>query len=211
MPDIKYLIISWENQGIFTIEEDPVIANSLGSSNINCYARPIYEFNLPKIKEIAGRDYFKNNFYKLDGKGNEMQPLPTDLITSDWLDEQNAMFFRQDAHHFLKIHTTASIAGMERNTWGNFSIEAEIELNKCDPINSIYTRPLEEYARITKKSVEQTYKELKLTTEGEKLLRFRVAALTKFFQLKINDIKTASDLQFIKLYILNEFWKKSQI
>jgi hypothetical protein len=211
MNDIKYLIISWENQGILTFESDPVIANSLGSSNVNCYARPIYEFNLPKIHEITGRDYFKNNFYKLDGKGNEIQPLSTDLISSDWLAEQDAMFLRQDAHYFLKIHSTAAIAGMERNIWEHFSIEAEVELDKCNPGEGLYTRPLEEYARITKKSVEQTYKELKLTVEGEKLVRFRVAALSKFFQVKINDIKTAGDLQFIKLYILNEFWKKSQI
>jgi hypothetical protein len=211
MNNIKYLIISWENQGIFTVETDPVIANSLGSSNINCYARPIYEFNLPKINEITGRDYFKNNFYKIDGKGNEIHPLSTDLITADWLDEQDAMFYRQDAHYFLKTHSTAAVAGMERNVWEHFSIEAEIELDKCDPDTGVYTHPIEEYARVMKKSVQQTYKELKLTVEGEKLVRFRVAALTKFFQLKINDIKTKDELNFIKHYIVYEFWRKSQI
>jgi hypothetical protein len=211
MNNIKYLIVSWENQGVFTVETDPVIANSLASSNINCFPRAIFEFNFPKIDNITNRDYFKNNYYKLESKGFELQPLASNLISSDWLAEQEAMFFRQDAHLFLKYHSSTAMMGMERNMWENFSIEAEIELDKCDPDSGVYTRPIEEYARTLKKSVEQTYKELKLTVEGEKLVRFRIAALTKFFQLKINDIKTVAERDFIKKYIVNEFWNKSQI
>jgi len=211
MDNIKYLIISWENQGVFTLETDPVIANSLASSNLNCYVRAVFKLSFPKIVDLDNRDYFKNNHYRLEGKGFELQPLTSNLISSDWLAEQEAMFLRQDAHLFLKYHSTTAMVGMERNMWDNFSIEAEIELDKCDPDSGVYTRPIEEYARTLKKSVEQTYKELKLTVEGEKLVRFRIAALTKFFQLKINDIKTVAERDFIKKYIVNEFWNKSQI
>lgn len=211
MTGIKYLIVSWENQGIFTVETDPVIANSLASSNVNCYVRDIFEFNFPGLSEIKDRDQFKTSYYKLDGKGNELQPLLPHLITDSWLAEQEAMFLRQDALIYLRYHARIAMTGMERNTWDNFSVEAGIELEKCNPEQGIYTRPLEEYARLLNKSVEQTYKELKLTIEGEKFIRFRVAALTKFFQLKINDIKTKEEFYFIKRYIMHEFWNKSQI
>lgn len=211
MTGIKYLIVSWENQGIFTIETDPVIANGLASSNLNCYVRDLFEFNFPNLAEIKDRDQFKNNYYKLDSKSYELQPLLPHLINDSWLAEQEAMFLRQDALIYLRYNARLAMTGMERNVWSNFSIEAEIELDKCKPDEGIYTRPLEEYARIMNQPVEQTYKELKLTVEGEKFVRFRVAALTKFFQIKINNIKTKDDFYFIQKYIMHEFWNKSHI
>jgi len=154
----KYLLISMENQCAYTMTWDPVTANSLAASNINTHIRTVTKYTFEDFDKI-NRDFFRQKIYKMEFRDTKLSEVDPSVISPEWKDERDAMHFRQDGHGLLEIHYLTAVAPMERSHWGEFSNQAWQEISACDPENNMYTRYIEEYARIMDKSSSEIYKE----------------------------------------------------
>jgi hypothetical protein len=210
MLETKYLILSMENECIYTITTDPETANALAASNINTIIRPITRRSFSDYDKV-NRDYFKDKIYKSDFRNRTISEIDSTLISQNWKDEREWMLLRQEALTVLEVQYRIAITPTQWSYEDNFSNEVWQEIMLCDPNNDLYTRYIEEYARIVDKSSNQVYKELKLKIEGEKFIRFRINALVERWKLKINQIKTQEDYEKLRLDLIDEFWWKSKI
>ena len=211
MIETKYLILSIENQCVFTMTRDPVVANALCSSDINTVIRPITRYNFNDFDKINNRDYFKDKIYKSEFRDKFLSEVDVNLISQVWKDERESMRYKQDALTLLEVHYLSAITPAETAHNINFSNEAWQEIMLCDIEKGLYTRYIEEYSRILDKPIDQVYRELKLKIEGEKFIRFRVSALVERWKIKINEIKNHEDFIKVRDDMVNEFWVKSQI
>ena len=211
MIETKYLILSMENQCVYTMTRDQVTANALASSNINTVIRPITRYSFNDFDKLNNRDYFKDKIYKSEFKDRFLTEIDPVLISQSWKNEKNAMYIRQDALTLLEVQYLFAITPVATFHSAEFSNEVWQEILLCNPEKDLYTRYIEEYARIIDKPVNQVYKELKLKIEGEKFIQFRVSALVERWKLKINQIQTQDDYNKVRDEMLNEFWVKSQI
>jgi hypothetical protein len=210
MIEIKYLILSMENECIYTITTDPETANALAASNINTIIRPITKRSFSDYAKV-NRDYFKDKIYKSDFRNRTINEIDSTLISQNWKDEREWMLLRQEALTVLEVQYQIAITPTQWFYGNNFSNEVWQEIMVCDLSNDSYTKYIEEYARIVNKSSNQVYKELKLKIEGEKFIRFRINALAERWKLKINQIKTQEDYEKLRLNLIDEFWWKSKI
>jgi hypothetical protein len=209
--EAKYLIYSMENQCVFTVAHNPVTANAIAESNVNAVVLPITPHNFDDYALIRDRDFFKDNIYKVYTRVRKFTKADPSTISQSWKDERIAMQYCQNGHLSLDIHYLFAITPVERSFQVGFSNEVWQELMLCDPGIDMYSRCIEEYARIANKSPNQVYKEFLLKIEGEKFVRFRIAALVDRWRLNINKIKTKEDLNKVKEGMMAEFWLKSSI
>ena len=215
MPEMKYLIVSNENNCVYTYTPRLHTALALADGNVDAVVHGVTYANTAKDKDyemIVNRDLFYHNVYHVDiGKTMEFTILEGDAVSDSWRKTREILRARQEAFFFWETMVHNSFANVHRHIWQEFDIFVDNELSKCDPENNKYEWSIEECARIMGMDTEHAYKEMKLEMESNKLKMFRIELMAQKWKNEINSVDTRDELTYVKQRMSREFWKNAMI
>jgi hypothetical protein len=215
MIEMKYLILSNENNCVYTSSPRKHTALALAEGNTDSYVLGLTYANVGDYADydkITNRDVFWEKVWHLDvAKSMKFTTLSDDSVSDSWKVTRNELRIRQEAFFLWETLVHNAYAKLSGPIWDQFDIFAEHELAKCEPDDDKYEWTIEEYARIMDQPVKQAYKELKLQIESDKMKRFRIETMAKRWKNEINKIKNRDDLADIRQKMNREFWKDASI
>ena len=212
MSDIRYLLYDNGSRLVLTVEEDPIVASALASGSF--YSTTIH------IIPIQPTDQYFNNdravYQKIPHQVIKKQYQNTVAITDSSVPEaftvdQRIIQNRQDIFRIWGMLNTEVLSRNRSSYWDNFETEVYTQLGLCSPGNKQFTPMIEEYAYILGVDPEIAYKELKLKSDGERMLKFRITALAEKWKLKINSLSMSTELEQVKLDMIDDFRKNSSL
>jgi hypothetical protein len=215
MIEMKYLVISNENNCVYTFTPRKNTAVALADGGGDAYALGVTYANMSKPSDfemIKNRDVFYDKIYQFDtGKTNSFMIVDQKNVSQSWLDRRNLLRARQEA--FFAWETMVENANLytTKNVWNDFDVYMENELGKCDVKEKSFSWVIEEWARIFNTSVEESYKELKLQSESNRIKKFRVEAMAEKWKRKINAMTSPDEVTNLRKEMNKEFWLNSWI
>lgn len=211
MNEMKYLILSTENQCIYTMTPRVITANALVSGDGDSLIKGVTKGNSVDFHKIKNREMFYEKIYMVENKRNSIVEIPSEHVSDSWKRQRDILFLRQEIFYNWETYTATSLARITRHKWDHFDVMAENELAKCNPSNNEFTWIIEEYARVMEVPADRAYKELKLRIESDNITRFRITALAEKWKNKINQGETPEEFSVIKREMVKEFWLNSSI
>lgn len=197
--ELKHLIISKENDCVCTYTPRILTANSLVKGNSNLYMKSIAFSTFWDFDKISDRAMFYSDVYKFVGKAAKLEKLLNKNIVSDeWVNLQQVLFWRQDALFYLEGYTASAVARLTPTVWDKFYYTAESEIAKCNPETGLYSSLITEYSDIVGTTVKDAYTALKLRVETDNAKKFRIQALYDKWADKINQLTNPEDLIKVK-------------
>ena len=207
MQDMKYLIVSMENDCVFTYTPRAITAAALCEGDIDSvvvgltYAyTPAADYNM-----IKNRELFYGKSYVFDFKNNSLTETSQDNLSASWKQTQEVVRLRQEAFFNWETLTWNASLKATQNTWDGYDFVAYTELEKCDPALGVFTPPIQEYARILEMPTADAFKELKLQTDTQILKKFRIQSLSEKWKRKINTCYTKDEIEAVKKQMNREF------
>jgi hypothetical protein len=207
MQDMKYLIVSMENDCVFTYSPRAITACALAEGDIDAVTVGITYAYTPAADYalIKNRDLFYGKAYIYDFKKYCLVETSFDNLSDSWKQTQEVVRLRQEAFFVWESLTANAALKATQNTWDGYDFVAYGELSKCSPVDDVYTQPIHEYARILEMSVSQAYKELKLQTETQIIKKFRIQSLSEKWKRRINSCYTKDEIDAAKKQMNREF------
>lgn len=215
LPEMKYLVISNENNCIYTYTPRLHTALALAEGNVDSFVLGVTYSNMGKAEDydrIINRDLFYEKIWSLDiGKTMFLTVVEDENISDSWKHTREVLRVRQEGFFLWETLVNNAFARVGHHLWDHFDVFAEHELAKCDSENESYEWTIEEYARIMDLSAKEAYKELKLQIESDKMKKFRIEAIATKWKNEINKITNRDQLTILKQQISREFWKNAMI
>lgn len=207
MQDMKYLVVSMENDCVFTFSPRSITACALAEGDIDAvtvgmtYAyTQVADYNM-----VKNRDVFYGKAYAYDFKNYSLKEVPYENLSDSWKQTQEIVRMRQEAFFTWESLTANSALKTTQNTWDGYDFVAYTELSKCNTLEGLFTQPIQEYARILEMPVEEAFKELKLQTEAQIIKKFRIQSLAEKWKRKINTCYTKDEIDAAKKQMHREF------
>ena len=210
MNNSLYLVVSHENFCIYTCSRRHITANALAAGSVDCFVRAVNPHMLNNFDKFKNPKEFYDNVWKNDKRTGQLVSVDSTQVSESWLANRELLRRRHIIFGAWESYTISALLRVDTTKWPAFSAVADTELKNCDPKNNIYTPMIEEYARISERSVEQVFDELKLKIETENITKFRVTALAEKFKDMINQATTQSDLDTIRHQMYVEFWGNAE-
>lgn len=203
--EAKYLILSTENNCIYTWTDSEVVAAAINDGDMDSLVRVITRHNSAKSFNLLDTADVTDT-YTVDLVKNAVSIISNTDVTESWLNQKNILLFRQRCFDYWHTTVVDAYARIAPSVWQSFDVVALDEVNKCDPSKSYYTPMIEEYANVLGKSLPDTYKELKLTLESNLIKKFRIQGLSEKWKNIINSATNVNSFDAIKLGINQDFW-----
>lgn len=205
MVEMKYLIVSMENDCVFTFTPRDITACALTEGDIDSVAvgltyatSPVADYNF-----IKNRDQFYNKIYQYNYKTGSIAEVAATSVSEQWKATQDVIRLRQEALFLWESLTANAALKSTKYKWDGFEFIAYSEIEKCT--SETYTEPVQEYARILEMTVEEAHKELKLQIETDIIKKFRIQALSEKWKRKINQCYTSDEIDQCKKQMHREF------
>lgn len=207
MQDMKYLVVSMENDCVFSYSPRAMTAAALCEGDIDAvvvgltYAfTPAADYNM-----IKNRDLFYGKAYVYNFKKYSLVETSFDNLSDKWKQTQEIVRMRQEAFFTWESLTYNASLKATQNTWDGYDFVAYTELKKCDPSRGVFTPAIHEYARILEMTEQEAFKELLLQTETQIMKKFRIQALSEKWKRKINTCYTKDEIDAAKKQMNREF------
>lgn len=207
MQDMKYLVVSMENNVVYTYTPRSITATALCEGDIDSivvgltYAiTPAADYNM-----VKNRDLFYGKAYVFDPKKYSLVETDVNNLSDSWKETQELVRMRQEAFFTWESLMYNALLKATQNTWDGYDFVAYTELSKCDPSEGVFTPTVTEYARILEIPVLSAYKELKLQTETQIMKKFRIQSLSEKWKRKINTCYTKDDIEAAKKQMHREY------
>lgn len=211
MKDMKYVVISMENQCIFTYTTSKHIANAICSGLGDTLMLGMSKVTNKWYPNIKDKDMFYQKVIMLDAKNRTMKVMPAETVSDTWRETQDLVRLRQRAFYAWESATSSALSKVERNQWEYFDTVCEQELAKCNPDANEYSWMIEEYARTVEQPVEHAYKNLKMRIESDNVAKFRIQALAEKWMNKFNQMYTKEEIDAGIKEMVREYWLNSKI
>ena len=212
MKDMKYVLISTENNCVFTYTPLPTMASAIQQGESDTFIIGITKANCPDYDNFKDRDYFYDRIMYFDimrtYKFIETSP---DDVSDKWKQRREIIRLRQELFYLWDTHAHNSLARNTQYAWPHFTVVAEAELAKCNPAENDFTWIIEEYARIMEVDTKTAYKELKLQIESDNIRNFRVQILAEKWKKEINACTDSTMIAETRRKMIREFWQNSYI
>lgn len=212
MKDMKYVLVSTENNCVYTYTPLPTMATAIQQGESDVFIVGITQANCPDYALFQHRDYFyeKIMYFDIMRTYRFIETSPDD-VSDKWKQRREIIRLRQELFYLWDTHAANSLARNTQYAWEHFPVVALEELSKCDPKSDKYTWIIEEYARIMEVPVKQAYKELKLQIESDNIRKFRVQTLAEKWKKQINACNDSSQIAECRRNLIREFWQNSYI
>jgi hypothetical protein len=207
--EAKYLILSTENNCIYTWTDNSVVANAINDGDMDSIVRVITRYNSARYFDLL--DDPSTNVYSVNLVKNSISKISNTDVTESWLQQKNILLFRQQCFNYWHTTVVDAYSRMSPSVWSSFEVVAQEQLSNCDPTVNYYTPMIEEYANVVGKSLIDTYKELKLTLESDAIKKFRIQALSDKWKTIINQTTDIKSFESIKLGMNQDFWHFASI
>lgn len=207
MQDMKYIVVSMENDCVFTYSPRAITAAALAEGDIDAVTVGLTTAYTPfaDYAMVKNRDLFYGKAYVYDFKKYSLVETSIDNLSDSWKQTQEVVRLRQEAFFTWESLTYNASLKATQNTWDGYDFVAYTELKMCDASIGAYTQPIKEYARILEMPVEQAYKELKLQTETQIVKKFRIQALSEKWKRRINSCYTKDEIDAARKQMNREF------
>lgn len=210
MKDIKYIVVSHENNCVYTYTPRELTAIAIAEGEPDCVAMAVNPLSMPDYKNIVNRNYFYDNVWAIDiTKTNKLTKVED--VSDAWLQKRELIRARQDVFYHWEATTVSALNRLNTRAWKDFDVVAYNEILKCNPDADEYTWMVQEYAKINERQVEDVYKELKLKIETDNIKRFRIQAMSDRWKTIINSTTEIEHLRQLKQQLLTDYWFKSHI
>jgi hypothetical protein len=203
--EAKYLILSTENNCIYTWTNNDVVANAINDGDMDSLIRVITKHNsLESFEKLNTADL--TDTYAVNLSKNTVAKISNTDVSESWLNQKNILLFRQKCFDYWHTTVVDAFSRISPTVWQSFEVIALDQINKCDPSINYYIPAIEEYANILGKSLPDTYKDLKLTLESNFIKKFRIQALADKWKSIINSTTDVDSFESIKLSMNQDFW-----
>lgn len=215
LPEMKYLVISNENNCIYTYTPRLHTAMAIAEGNVDAFVHGVTYANMGKIEDydrIINRDLFYEKIWSIDiGRTMILSVMDPDDISDGWKYTRELIRIRQEGFFHWETLVNNAYARVSHHIWEHFDVFADHELSKCDPENDKYEWTIEEYARIMSLSTQEAYKELKLQLESDKMKKFRIETFAMKWKEEINRVTNRDQLQIVRQQMSRDFWQNAMI
>jgi len=210
---MKFVIQSFENMGMLTVAASPVIANNLAEGLGDCYVRTISPSNCKVHYEEITYNFIRDTNTALD---KNCKTSTLNEITESYLQMKELARRRQHLYGVLYVWNEGLIARTNRFGSGDFIELARQAVLQSNPTTEQWHHWVLEHAAIQDLSPVAAYQDLKIVSDCEPEIRFRVNSLFLKWVKRINKalLEDLQQEQYVTKFLDEmriEYWLNKEI
>ncbi len=204
-----HLVVDTETGLILTSVDSASCASALPLGLLNSVAFSLPRQFLGKKRGRNGFDFDKDLYQLI--VGIEISRFPKKLMRDDLKRNRKLARMRGEHIYALELYFEGELHRIAEYMPEHLVSYIQSELDKCNPAQNCFTRPVEEYAALQEIDVNVAYQELQLKLQSNGMVRLRNYALFEKYMMVMNTCEDEKELDAVLKIALEAMFNRAMV